>query len=896
VIHVPKRPGSQTRRVTTRRRSSATELPTGTVTFLFTDIEGSTRLVQELGSRYRELLSDHSQIMRDAIRGGGGTEVGTEGDSFFVAFPNASAAVAATVAAQKALATHPWPEEVEVRVRMGLHTGEAVRGGDNYIGLDVHRAARIAAAGHGGQVVLSDATRSLVEHAVPAEVGLRDLGAHRLRDLANPEHLWQLEIPDLPGDFPALRTLDARPNNLPVQLTSFVGREPEIAAVGELLERARLVTLTGPGGTGKTRLALQVAAERLTRYGDGAFIVELAAVSDPRLVASAIASAIGAREAADQPLIGTIKEALRDKELLLLLDNFEQVTDASPMVTDLLSAAPRLRILVTSRAVLHVHGEHEYAVEPLRIPDPSHLPSLETLSQYEGVAPFVERAMAARSDFSVSNDSAPAVAEIVARLDGLPLAIELAAAKVKLFGPEAILGRLGSRLAFLAGGARDLPARQQTLRQAIDWSFTLLPLPHQGLLRRLAAFVGGSTLDAIEAVCRPTELGIDAVEGIGTLVDQSLVRREEAAHGEPRFMMLETIREYAGEQLTESGEADELRRRHATHFTTVAEAAEPELTRSPDTIDRVGHDHDNFRAALAWTIEADTAELGLRLGFALWRFWQLRGHLAEGRDWFDRLLALPTAATQTAARAKGLTGAAGIAYWQNDYEAAASWYLEAEEIIRELGDHAWLTDALYNSGSVAMLQGDVETTSAKLHEGAAIARELGDDAIVARFLEAEGYWAFMGDDLARARPLLEESLTLAERRGDRLAIAVGHHTVGQVARLDGRFDDAAAHYREALRFGHELGDAASLSEPLQGLAAVAVATGDADRGVRLLGANDAIRERLGGGPPPEWLRLGDPLADARRSLGAESYELAWEAGRTLTVDEAVALALSGSKT
>jgi predicted ATPase len=356
-------------------------------------------------------------------------------------------------------------------------------------------------------------------------------------------------------------------------------------------------------------------------------------------------------------------------------------------------------------------------------------------------------------------------------------------------------------------------------------------------------------------------------------------------------MMLETIREFAAERLAESGEALELRGRHAAHFTAVAEAAEPELTRGAEAIDRVGHDHDNFRAALAWAIETDAGELGLHLGFALWRFWQQRGHLREGREWFDRLLALPSAADRTAARAKGVTGAAGIAYWQNDYVAAQAWYDEAEAIVREMGDQAWLTDAIYNSASVAMLRGDVMTTEAKFQEGAAIARELGNDAIVGRFLEAKGYLAFMGDDLARARPLLEEALALAERRGDPMATAAGHHSVAQVARLDGRLDEAAAHYRQALGYAQELGDAASMSEPLQGLAAVAIATGDTDRGVRLLGANDAIRERLGGGPPPEWLRLGDPLTDARRSLGDEAYQRAWDAGRELRVDEAVALAL-----
>jgi predicted ATPase len=506
---------------------------------------------------------------------------------------------------------------------------------------------------------------------------------------------------------------------------------------------------------------------------------------------------------------------------------------------------------------------------------------------------FVERAMAVRPDFEVTPAAAPAIAEIVARLDGLPLAIELAAAKTKLLGPEAILGRLGSRLAFLAGGPRDQPARQQTLRQAIDWSFTLLPTRMQEVLPRLGVFVGGWTLDAAEAVARPGELGIDGLDAMAVLVDQSLIRREEAAHGEPRFMMLETIREFAIERLADAG-IDELRKRHAAHFLAVAEATEPELTRSPEAGDTIEHDHDNFRAALSWAIETADADVGLRLGYALWRFWQQRAHLREGRDWFDRLLATAGAEQRTAARAKGLTGAAGIAYWQNDYAAAEAWYIEAEQIVRELGDRVWLTDAIYNSGSMAGLRGDLATVAAKFDEGKQIAHELDDDVVLARFLEGEGYMAFMTDDLARARPLLEESLALAERRGDAMAMAMAHHTVGQVARLDGRFADAATHYRAAIRFGHTLGDNASLTEPLQGLAAVAVATGDPLRGVKLLGANAAIRERLGGGPPPEWLRLGDPFGEARRELGETVYQQAWDDGRTMTVDEAVAEALAES--
>jgi predicted ATPase/class 3 adenylate cyclase len=869
-------------------------LPTGTVTFLFTDIEGSTKLLQEVGERWGDLLNEHCRILRDAIGRAHGLELGTEGDSFFAVFANAADAVAATTEAQRALAHHAWPGDAPIRVRMGVHTGEAMLGGDNYIGLDVHRASRIAAAAHGGQVVLSDTTRALTEQALPDGVTLRALGAHRLKDLASPERLFQLDIGGLRSEFPALRTLDARPNNLPVQLTSFVGRGGEIAAVGELLDRARLVTLTGPGGTGKTRLALQVAAERLSRHEDGAFFVELAPIADPSLVASAIASALAVREAVDRPLVETLKDAIRDKDLLLVLDNFEQVLDAAPFVTALLSAASRLRVLVTSRAVLHVHGEHEFPVPPLSIPDPAQLPQLDALSQFEGVALFIERAMAVRPDFAVTAASAPAIAEIIARLDGLPLAIELAAAKAKLLGAEAILGRLGSRLAFLGGGPRDLPARQQTLRQAIDWSYSLIPMAEQGLLGRLSVFVGGWTVDAAERVCSPDELGVDAFDALAALVDQSLVRREEAAHGEPRFMMLETIREYAAERLEQSGDTAALRRRHLVYFTELAEAAEPSLTKDPKVIDRVGHDHDNYRTALGWAIEMDDAELGMRLGYALWRFWHQRGHLREGRQWFERLLALPTAAPRSAARGKGLTGAAGVAYWQNDYAAAESWYEEAEAIYRELGDPAALADALYNVGTMAAIRGDMPTVFAKLGEGATIGRDLGDDAIVARFLQAEGYMAFMVDDLERARPLLEEALGKAEVGDDRMATAAAHHTVAQVARLDGRLEDAARHYRRSIESFQELGDVASLTEPLQGLAAVHVASGDPERGVRMLAANDAIRERLGGGPPPEWLRLGDPLADARRILDEEAYARAWEAGKRMTVEEAVADSLFAS--
>jgi predicted ATPase/class 3 adenylate cyclase len=869
-------------------------LPTGTVTFLFTDIEGSTKLVQALGDGYADVLAEHCRIMRGAIQDGGGVEIGTEGDSFFAVFPSAESSLIATAAAQRALAAGAWPADARVRVRMGLHTGAGTLGGDNYIGLDVHRAARIAAAGHGGQIVVGETTRESVRRVAPAGTSFRDLGAHRLKDLALPEHLYQLDVDGLPVEFPALRTLDARANNLPVQLTSFVGREQEIAAVRALVDAHRLVTMTGPGGAGKTRLALQVAAERLLEHSDGVFFIEVAPITDRDLLLSEIASTLRIQPESERPQLESVIDWLRDRDMLLVLDNLEQVPGAGPLVASILAGAARLRVLATSRARLHVRGEREFAVPPLRIPEAAHLPPLAELSQFEGVTLFLERAQAVRPDLELTVDSAPAIAEIVSRLDGLPLAIELAAAKARVLAPQAILGRLGSRLAFLRGGARDLPARQQALREAIDWSFQLLAPPDQKRLRRLGVFVGGFGIDTAEALLRGDEPDVDAADAIEVLADQSLIRRLLSERGEPRFTVLETIREFALERLAEAGETDRVRRRHAQVVLELAESLEPDLGSSAEALDRLAAEHDNIRAALATAIEAGDIELGFRLGYATWRLWQRRGHLREGRAWFERLLAHPGAEGATAARARGLTGAAGIAYWQNDYPAAITWYEEAESIVRGLGDRVWLADALYNTGTTAALTGDMDSVERRIGEGIQIGRDLGDDAILGRFLQAAGYMAFMGDQLEAARGPLEEALAVALRGGDLAAIGVSQHTVGQVARLQGRLDDAAGHYREAIRIARELGDAAQVTEPLQGLAAVLIATGDAERGVRLLGANSAIRERQGGGPPPEWLRLGDPLAEARSILGPTTYEQAWNAGLALSDEAAAREALAGA--
>jgi len=774
-------PSSESLTGSGQSKSPPRKLPTGTITLLFTNIAGSTRLLQQLGDRYAGVLAECRRLLHATFQEWNGHEVDTQGDSLFVAFARATDAVLAVIEAQRALAAHPWPEGVAVRVRMGLHTGEPALTPEGYAGLDVQRAARVMSAAHGGQGLLSQTTANLVEQDLPDDVSLRDLGEHRLKDLGRPRRLFQLVISDLPADFPPLRTLDAYPNNLPVQFTPFIGREQELVAVCDLLRREdmRLLTLTGSGGTGKTRLGLQVAAELSDSFADGTFFVNLAPISDPALVVPTIAETLGIQEGAGQSLLERLRENLRAKRVLLLLDNFEPVVSAAVQVVELLAACPKLKALVTSREVLHVQAEHEFTVPPFPLPDLKHLPDLATLSHNAAIALFIQRAQATKPDFQLTNANARAIVEICARLDGLPLAIELAAARMKLLPPQALLARLGQRLQVLTGAARDVPARQQTLRNTIEWSYNLLDAAEQRLFRRLSVFSGGCTLEAAEAICAAPGDGNEAgqvLDTVASLIDKSLLQQTEQDGEEARFMMLETIREYGLECLAASGEEAVTRLAHAEYYLTLAEAADKEVVGPQQAawLERLEREHDNLRAALRWLLEqrevSQCTESALRLGSALWRFWQVRGHPSEGRQWLEKALT-ESRAGMAPVRAQALYAAGMLAIDQGDYDQATRQCEESLALFRELNDRRGMAVSLSVLGYAAQRRGENNTARALLEESLTIGRTLGDRQSIARSLCFLATEADSRGDYIAARAMYEESLAIYRETGDLYNIA-----------------------------------------------------------------------------------------------------------------------------
>ena len=865
------------------------ELPTGTVTFLFTDIEGSTELLSALGDKYRYVLERHNELLRAAFARHNGHEVSTEGDAFFVAFTSAPDAVAAAIEGQRALHSEPWPEGRALKVRMGMHTGMGMPGAGNYVGLDVHRAARIAAAGHGGEILVSDATRALSGHALPEGASLRDLGSHRLKGLPAAERIFQVLVDGLPSDFPPIRSLEVRPNNLPVALTSFVGRETQIAEIRDLLGSTRLLTMTGPGGTGKTRLCIRVAEEVIADYEHGCWFVALDALRDPELVPSTIADALDVRVPPDKSAMEALESWLADRSLLLVLDNFEQITDGARYITQLLGSAAGIRVLATSRVPLHVYGEQEYPVPPLAgatdlravaLADP------EALSKYEAVRLFIERAAAVQPSFALTNANATAVAEICARLDGLPLAIELCAARIKLLTPEQMLGRLEQNLSLLASTARDLPERQRTLRGAIEWSHELLSDGERRLFARLSVFRGGFTVDAAEQVCGGSGVEVDVLDGLSALVDNSLVHAEPSVTVS-RFRMLETIGEFAREQLAEAADHDDVTRRHAGHFFALARDAGAQLTgpESEVVLDRLRVEQDNLRAAFERAPGIGLLDDALVAAGAMWRFWQLRNEFAEGRATLERLLELPGADPR--ARAGALTGAGGIAYWQGDFVAMARHYVEAREIYETIGDDALLAEALYNEAFVTLSGNDPVGSRPMFRRAIDLYAKVGDEMAAAGAELFMGNTYMMTGDHLAALPWTQKAIASYRAMDARWMLGDALTGLAFQQAAVGDWPAGMASLRECIAIFKELENDLGLEMALESYAGFAAWAGEFELAVRLLGKTDEMRERMGGGPPLFFLGAEPFRARTRNALEVARYEELYSEGRQLTTADAI---------
>ena len=929
------------------------DLPTGTVTFLFTDIEGSTLLLQRLGADYAGLLADHHRLLRAAIQKWRGVEVDTQGDAFFVAFSRAADAVRAVQEMQYSLAAHTWPAQASVRVRMALHTGEPALTLMGYVGLDVHRAARICSAGYGGQVLLSAATQAIAAADLPEGASLRLLGAYRLKDLQRPEEIYQLVISGLPADFPPLKSLDLHPNNLPLQLTSFIGRAGEIALVEAALERSRLVTLTGPGGAGKTRLALQVGAELLDRYPDGIWFVELAPLSSPALVPQAVAAALKLPENPNLPLMETLCAALSPRSSLIILDNCEHLVEAAARLAgDLLRICPHLKILATSREILNLPGEAVMAVPSLSLPAAGVSLSPEAFTQYESVRLFIDRAIAWQPGFRVTEQNAAAIARICTALDGIPLALELAAARVRSLAVEQIAARLDDRFRLLTRGSRTGLPHHQTLTAAIDWSYDLLSEPERLLFRRLAVFAGSWSLEAAEQVCAGAPLSQDDIlDLLARLVDKSLVLCDQS-DGCARYHCLETLRQYALDKLAEAGEADRIRGAHFQAFYKLVLKFETIIRTQAKAalLNSLEQDHDNLRTALAWGFaqaqpcpqegasdgfpaDRDLADQVIDMVAALTWFWFTRSHTREAAAWSEQAKGLSKIASL---HAKGRAALAlGFSRWQvnnlaeaqANFEQSYAHFLAASDLFGE-------ADSLHMLGHVRADQGFHAESRQLFERSMAIFRQIGHNYMLLTLLGDLGLVAYLASETDLAFRLCNEQLELAHQIGDPDNTAAALNRLGDLCRLTGSWERAGDYYRAcqtavadtgfttmnpslmhnlahvALNLGNlpeALGlfrqgmdgfmaenDHKGALECLEGLAETCVAQADYAKAALLFGAADAARRAA----QMQWwpanrLDYDRGLASLSAALAPPAREEAWQAGMRLPFEQAVELAQEG---
>ncbi len=846
-------------------------LPTGILTFVFTDVEGSTSMIQRLGDdAFANVLAEHNRLIRAAFSGG--IEVGTEGDAFFYVFESAEDAITGAVKAQQALAAHPWPEGGAVRVRMGLHTGIGRLGGDNYVGLDLHRASRIAAAGHGGQILISLPTRSEGAGVVGHGVIVRDLGTHFFKDIEEPERVFEVVAPGLAVDHPPIRSLDARPNNLPSQPLDFVGRARQSFEVAELLERSRMVTLTGPGGTGKTRLAVHVASQILGQFDGGVTYVALDSIRTPDLVLPAIGSALRIELDSSTSQLDAIIGALSSRASLLLLDSFEHVLPAAGQIGELLTSTKDLRILVTSQTVLRLRGERAYRVPPLELE--------------EGALLFESRASAADPSFTLNEENRDMVTTLVGRLEALPLAIELAAARVNMFGVTGLLARISQHLDLEGAGFVDSPERHRTLRSAIEWSYDLLSESERALLRHLAIFDGGFVLDAAEYVA-PSELAPGVIEGVASLLDKSLLQ-QRILRGEARFSMLDSIRQFAAEELGPS-ERERAEERHSEYYAELGERALPLLEGAKQNLwlDRLSAEHDNIRAVVRHCVQTGRPNAGLRCLGNAWRFFHRRGLMVEAISGLGQLLEMPGASDR--ARAAGLNGVAALRYWQGDYEAAFTTYLEVLDLYRSLGDRYQEAETLYGLSATAYFlgQSDQGEHYADLAEQAYI--DAGVPEGVKRLSGARSFAIWMSGDLAAAAQSWAETEAMYAAAGDRGEQLQSQLAQAIVAHQQGLTGQALESLKEILEGMIESEDIAGTVMTLDFMGAVAAGS-EPERGVRLAGAAASLREELGGGLTPEAVRLAPAREAAAAALSPEDIDVLWAEGAKMDLDQAVAQA------
>jgi predicted ATPase/class 3 adenylate cyclase len=902
-------------------------------TFLFTDVEGSTRLWEEHPQTMSGLLAEHNRILQEAVESHHGKVFKTVGDGFCAVFDSPADALAAANAAQRSL-FHARGDErapaLRIRVRMGLHTGPAEERDGDYFGQTLNRVARLMGAASGGQTLISSAVKDGLGSALPAGVELRDLGNHRLRDIKETEHIFQVVLPDLPGSFPPIKSLSPRPTNLPGQLTSFVGRERELDELCRLMRRPqiRLLTLLGPGGIGKTRLSIQVGRSLQDEYEDGTFFVALAPVSHPDAVIQTIAQTLKVEETGETALLDAVKAYLENRHLLLLLDNFEQVIDAAPLVNELLAAAPRVKAIVTSREELMIYGERVVLVSPLTLPETGAIIDMGAVRQSPAVMLFAERAASVQPEFALGEDNAWPIIDICQRLDGLPLAIELAAMRTRDLSVEKIASQLSNRMQVLNKGPRDFTARQRTMRGAIEWSYSLLPAEERGAFARFGVFVGPFTVEAADAIA--------GAEYLNRLKEKSLIHQTQEDEQTVTFLMLETLREYALEQLAASGDVENLRRAHADYYQRLTETAEPNLTGASQVewFNRLETEHHNIEAALEWFIHGGNFEGAGRMAAVLWRVWGAHSRLSVGSQWAEQVLAHADALT-TLVRAKVTHGAGRLQYLQYHLPRAAEYLKASLALYQQCGDQPGQAAATLSLGEIEFRQGEYLAAEGYFQSSLALYVAIDDQAGFARCLGQLGRLALREGNLPGAESLFQQSLELVRQYGstesaamvmndlaevlraqgkypqaaalyrESLAlyrqldfdagVAVMLHNLGQVARQQGEYDDALRCFQEAFGLLQNLEEKQIIVECLAGVGGVFLKLGEAARAVRFLSAASALMAGTSVGLDyADQTEYEANLDAARRQLDAAAWATAWAEGQSMRLEQVLADALRGS--